>query len=80
MGAIPSDICSLFFMAIRFGTSSPSISVTYERMSVIIMTEMLWRVFGLIFTPSETSQFTRREAKLSAANALPRNPESVMAI
>ena len=35
----PSAMRSVFFIAIRFGTSSPNTSVMYERMIVISMTE-----------------------------------------
>lgn len=67
-------------MATRLGTSSPNISVMYESISVMTTTDIACNVSSFTVTPSEMSHETRREAKLSAANALPRKPESVIAI
>ena len=58
-------------------------SVKTERMMVMMTTETLLRLARAApLSPSENVlliQFTRGPAKLSAANALPKNPERVMA-
>ena len=76
----PRASCSDLFMAIRLGTSSPKIRVKYERMRVMMITAIVSRVLLGRVTPRLTTQSTSGSEKLSAAKALPRNPESVMAI
>lgn len=48
-------------------------------MTVITMTAMVSSVAAGIWTPKETTQPTKTSEKFSAANALPKKPESVMA-
>ena len=76
---IPSASCSALRMAMRLGTSSPKIKVKYDRMMVMSTTEIVSIVLTGIPTPRPTSQSVRRSEKLSAAKALPRNPDRVMA-
>ena len=76
---IPSAIFSAFFIASRFGTSSPKTMLKYERISVMTNTQMEFSVLSEMPTPSPTSHFTSGSAKLSAAYALPRSPASVIA-
>ena len=55
--------------------------VTTVSMMVMNMTEMLLSVeYGMLSTPSEMIQSVSGSDRLSAANAEPRNPESVIAI
>ena len=69
-------------MAMRLGTSSPSTSVKNDRMMVITTTESVLRAFleSAVNFRSSISQLTSLSEKFSAANALPRNPASVMPI
>ena len=76
---IPIASCSGFFMAIRFGTNSPKIRVKYDRTRVITITAAASKVALGIFTPRERIQSTKGSEKLSAAKALPRKPERVIA-
>ena len=76
---IPSASFSGFFMAMRFGTSSPNTRVKYDSTRVMNMTARVSSVERGMVTPRPTSQFTIPSEKLSAAKALPRKPDSVMA-
>ena len=71
--------CSDFFMAIRFGTSSPKINVKYDKINVITTTESVFSVERGIPIPRPMRNSTSGSEKLSAANALPRKPDKVMA-
>ena len=75
----PSAICSDFFMAMRLGTSSPNMRVKYESTRVMTTTAMFCRVWRGIVTPRDIIHSTRGVEKLSAANALPKKPDRVMA-
>ena len=79
MPDMPSASCSVFFIAILFGTSSPKMSVKYERISVTTMTETEFIKPFETGLPSFQSQLTIYPAKLSAAKALPRKPARVIA-
>ena len=70
---------SAFRMAIRFGTSSPKTSVRKESKMVIKITEMVCKVVCGMATPQLTNSCTSASEKWSAAKALPKKPESVMA-
>ena len=76
---IPSAIDSAFFIAILFGTSSPNISVKYESIIVIMITEIVFNVDFAIGKPSPERFSVSKSEKLSAANALPKNPARVIA-
>ena len=67
-------------MAMRLGTNSPSTSVKYDRIKVMTITEMVLSALAeMLWKPTVlTSQLVKRLAKLSAANAEPKNPASVM--
>ena len=80
-GAIRRAISSDFLCAILLGTSSPNTRVKKERISVIKTTQMLWRrLSGMAVMPQVSlTRLTSIPAKLSAANALPKNPERVIA-
>ena len=73
---------SVFFMAMRLGTSSPSTRLKYERMIVMSTTMSVLSVgAGMAVKPLSTvSQCTSGSEKLSAAKAEDRKPASVMAI
>ena len=73
---------SLCRIAMRFGTSSPSTSVKNERISVITMTAtvLMAPVYAAGMLKVSTKKSESRSAKLSAANAEPRKPASVMPI
>ena len=66
-------------IAIRFGTSSPKTRVKYDRISVMRITEIVDIVEYEIDAPSPITQSVSIPAKLSAAKALPRKPDSVIA-
>ena len=73
---------SLCFIAHRLGTSSPNASVKYDNIKVIRITETV--LITPAFLDDILNAFTSRSespfAKLSAANAEPRNPASVTPI
>ena len=71
---------SAFFMARRLGTSSPKTRVKKLSISVITTTLMLLRRCAFMFTPVDCTASTSLPAKLSAANALPKKPASVIDI
>ena len=68
-----------FFIAILFGTNSPKTNVKYDKINVIIITAMVSKVERGIFAPIPTTQSTKGSEKLSAAKALPKNPDNVIA-
>ena len=55
------------FIASRLGTSSPKISVKYDRITVIRKIEMIFSVCAGRGTPSAVRPSVRMPAKLSAA-------------
>ena len=73
---------SVFFMAMRLGTSSPSTRLKYESTMVMSTTMIVLSVeVGMAVKPLSTvSQCTSGSEKLSAAKAEDRKPASVMAI
>jgi hypothetical protein len=53
--------------------------VKYDKINVINITAMVSKVERGIFTPIPTTQSTKGSEKLSAAKALPKNPDNVIA-
>ncbi len=73
-------IPSAFFMATRFGTSSPNTSVKYDRIIVITVTVETLRTDSESGILNPLRMPTRGSAKDSAAKALARKPASVIPI
>jgi hypothetical protein len=75
-----NDSLSAFFIATRFGTSSPKTSVRYDKMRVITITAMLSsKAIDDWGAPNEMINSTRGFEKFRAAKALPKNPDKVIA-
>lgn len=51
----------------------------YDKINVINITAMVSKVERGIFTPIPTTQSTKGSEKLSAAKALPKNPDNMIA-
>ena len=68
-----------FFMAILFGTNSPNTNVKYDKTRVMHITAIASNVERGIFTPIPNIHSTNGSEKLSAANALPKKPDNVIA-
>ena len=76
----PYAIFSLYFIAIRFGTSSPKINVKYDKIIVIIIIATLFHAPKLIAGIQLYRIGDNSPANLSAANALDKNPANVIPI
>ena len=77
---MPRARLSVFFIAIRFGTSSPKTIVKNERISVMRMTDTeLIIPRRASFMPRDIIRLTSGSEKLSAAKAELRKPAKVIA-
>ena len=77
--AILSASSSAFFIATRFGTSSPKTRLKYAKINVITTMHADFNASSAIGIPVPLKSVTNGCAKFSAANALCKNPASVIA-
>ena len=79
MPLMPNANPSAFFIATRFGTSSPKTRLKYANISVIRKTENDFKMRSGASIPAFCITCTSVPAKFSAANAEPSSPANVIA-